>query len=188
METGFFPSHPRHSCALSLERWAFCWLNDWNERDCALLCPTLCHPLDCSPLGSSVHGISQARRLEEVAISFSRASLQPGIRPHLLRLLHCRWILYPLSQRGSPFCCILLKSTHKVSPRPCTLWGVVCKGLFALWSLEEFGGLADLTGLLCLPLTDQLGSPGGQVTDLSLSLSIKMKVTMKISHLALCSL
>ena len=35
------------------------------------LCPTLCNPMDCSPLGSSVHGISQARILEQVAISFS---------------------------------------------------------------------------------------------------------------------
>ena len=34
------------------------------------LCPTLCDPMDCSPPGSSVHGISQARILEWVAISF----------------------------------------------------------------------------------------------------------------------
>ena len=31
-------------------------------------CPTLCDPMDCSPRGSSVHGISQARILEWVAI------------------------------------------------------------------------------------------------------------------------
>ena len=37
-------------------------------------CPTLCDPLDCSPPGSSVHGILQARILEWVAISFSRGS------------------------------------------------------------------------------------------------------------------
>ena len=35
-------------------------------------CPTLCHPMDCSPPGSSVHRILQARILEWVAISFSR--------------------------------------------------------------------------------------------------------------------
>ena len=40
-------------------------------------CPTLCDPMDCSPLGFSVHGISQARILEWVAISFSRRSSQP---------------------------------------------------------------------------------------------------------------
>ena len=39
-------------------------------------CPTLCDPMDCSPPGSSVHGILQARILEWVAIPFSRASSQ----------------------------------------------------------------------------------------------------------------
>ena len=37
-------------------------------------CMTLCDPMDCSPPGSSVHGILQARILEWVAISFSRGS------------------------------------------------------------------------------------------------------------------
>ena len=37
----------------------------------AQLCPTLCDPMDCSPSGSSVHRILQARILEWVAISFS---------------------------------------------------------------------------------------------------------------------
>ena len=35
-------------------------------------CLTLCDPMDCTPPGSSVHGIFQARILECVAISFSR--------------------------------------------------------------------------------------------------------------------
>ena len=37
-------------------------------------CPTLCNPMDCSPPGSSVHGIFQAKILEWVAISFSGGS------------------------------------------------------------------------------------------------------------------
>ena len=37
-------------------------------------CLTLLQPIDCSPPGSSVHGIPQARILEWVAISFSRGS------------------------------------------------------------------------------------------------------------------
>ena len=36
-------------------------------------CPTLCDPIDGSPLGSTVPGILQARTLERVAISFSNA-------------------------------------------------------------------------------------------------------------------
>ena len=43
-------------------------------------CPTLCDPMDCSPPGSSVHGLLQARTLEWVAISLFRASSWPGDR------------------------------------------------------------------------------------------------------------
>ena len=44
---------------------------DW-EHACSVtqLCLALCNPVDCSPPGSSVDGISQARILEWVAISF----------------------------------------------------------------------------------------------------------------------
>ena len=40
-------------------------------------CQTPCDPVDCSPWGSSVHGIFQAGILEWVAISSSRGSSQP---------------------------------------------------------------------------------------------------------------
>ena len=40
------------------------------------LCPSLCDPMDCSPPGSSVHGILQARILEWVAMPSSRGSSQ----------------------------------------------------------------------------------------------------------------
>ena len=43
-------------------------------RSISQSCPTLCNPLDCSPSRSSVHGISQARILQWVAISYSRGS------------------------------------------------------------------------------------------------------------------
>ena len=43
-------------------------------------CPTLRDPMDCSPPGSSVHRISQARILECVAMPFSRGSSQPKDR------------------------------------------------------------------------------------------------------------
>ena len=41
-------------------------------------CPALCDPEDYSPPGSSVHGISQARILEWVAISYSRVGFRGG--------------------------------------------------------------------------------------------------------------
>ena len=40
-------------------------------------CLTLCDPVDCSPPGSSVHGISQSRILQWVATSFCRVSFRP---------------------------------------------------------------------------------------------------------------
>ena len=43
----------------------------------AQLCLTLCNPMDCSPPGSSVHGILQVRILEWVAIPFPRGSSHP---------------------------------------------------------------------------------------------------------------
>ena len=50
-----------------------------------------CDPMDCSPSGSSVYGILQARILEWFAISFSRRIfLTQGSNPGLL---HCRQIL-----------------------------------------------------------------------------------------------
>ena len=44
------------------------------------LCPSLCDLMDCNQPGSSVHGISQARILEWVAISFSRGASWPRDR------------------------------------------------------------------------------------------------------------
>ena len=50
-----------------------------------VLCPTLCNPKDCSPPGSSVHGIFQARILEWVAVSNSMgSSLTQKVNPYLL--------------------------------------------------------------------------------------------------------
>ena len=42
-----------------------------HESEVAQSCPTLCDPMDCSPPGSPVHGIFQARVLEWGAIAFS---------------------------------------------------------------------------------------------------------------------
>ena len=50
-----------------------------------------CNPMDCSSSGSSLHGISQTRILEWVAISFSRDLPNLGIASGLM---HCRQILY----------------------------------------------------------------------------------------------
>ena len=86
-------------------------------------CPILCHPMDCLP-GSSVHGISQARILEWVAISFSRGSSQPRDRTRVCctgrRILyHCAiWEQTGVGERN------LTKMTDILtgSPPPGSIW------------------------------------------------------------------
>ena len=51
-----------------------------SESELAQSCPTLSDPMDCSPPGSSVHGIFQARVLEWGATPSSRDLSSPGIR------------------------------------------------------------------------------------------------------------
>ena len=50
-----------------------------NESEVTQSCPTLSNPMDCSPPGSSVHGIFWARVLEWGAIAFSNLHLQSHI-------------------------------------------------------------------------------------------------------------
>ena len=50
-----------------------------DARSITESCPTLCDTMDCSPPGSSVHGLSQARILEWVAISSSSGSFPPRV-------------------------------------------------------------------------------------------------------------
>ena len=69
----------------------------------AWLCLPLCDPKDCSPPGSSIHGIFQTRILDWVAISSSRGSSWPsgrpeGSNPSLPRLLTRQESSLPLSQ------------------------------------------------------------------------------------------
>ena len=76
---------PQYICAiyanLTLPVTGCFWPSFYRYLDsCCLVpmsCLTLCDSTNCSPPGSSVPGISQARILEWVAISFSRGSSQP---------------------------------------------------------------------------------------------------------------
>ena len=87
----------------------------------ALSCLTLCNPLDCSPPGSCVHGILQARILEQVSMPF------PGIQTHIA-LRKCRQSrskktdvvrnLYMASHSASFQLCDLGLSNHLPYLRP----------------------------------------------------------------------
>ena len=63
---------------------------------------TLCNPVDCSPPGSSVRGILQARMLEWVAMPSSRGSSSPGDQTHVWYLLHWQVGSLPLVPPGKP--------------------------------------------------------------------------------------
>ena len=66
-------------------------------------CQTLWDPMDCSPPGSSIHGILQARILEWVAIPFSRGSFWPRDQTCVSRIAG-RFFFFSnrLSHQGSP--------------------------------------------------------------------------------------
>ena len=68
-------------------------MSEWVS-EVTQLCPTLCDPMDCSLPGSSVHGISQARVLEWVAISFSRGPSRPRGRTKVSRIVGRRFTLW----------------------------------------------------------------------------------------------
>ena len=78
----------------------------YAECVCAKLlqsCPVLCIPMDCSPPGSSVHGILQAGILEWVAIPSSKGSSQSRDRTHI-SYVSCidRLVLLPLASPQKP--------------------------------------------------------------------------------------
>ena len=74
--------HSTLTCSLLFPCCYFCEINQTLPCVCmyVLSYPTLFGPMDCSPPGSSVHGIFLARILECVAISYPRGSSQPRDR------------------------------------------------------------------------------------------------------------
>ena len=66
-------------------------------------CPTLCNPKNCSPPGSFVHGVLQARILKWVAMPSSRGSSWPTDRTCVSHV-SCigRWVLYQWRHLGTP--------------------------------------------------------------------------------------
>ena len=89
--------------------WSWWWLLPMALKEvslgvCVYLCmlshDLSCDPMDCSPPGSSVHGVFQAVTLEWVAISLSRGIFPTqGSNPHLL---HSQADSLPLPHQGIP--------------------------------------------------------------------------------------
>ena len=101
-----------------------------SESEVAQSCLTLCDPMDCSPPGSSVHGILQARILEWGAISFSRGSSQPRDQTRVSHIAGRRFILWATREglwpgNGGG-------DKNMACPQDAVSWGQACK-----WQLEE---------------------------------------------------
>ena len=119
---------------------------------------TLCNPMDCSPPGSSVHEILQARILEWAAVSSPGNLLNPG-------LLHCRQILYHLRHQGNPkiyskscfykyFILIIPNSYSR-------FWEIF---YLAFWKKPHFKDAFDKTPLPCLHVSAMMAGPSQKKT------------------------
>ena len=132
-------------------------------------CPTLYKPRECTPLGSSVHGILQARILEWVLCPPQGDLPTQGLNPYLLCLLHWQEGSSPLIPPAKPWTYALFinKSQAQTSSQVKSLdhnhisaWTQTpCFGLLAVLSLRA--RLASLAHSMqihacCPPLTAHL--------------------------------
>ena len=90
----FFPSSKNEISFTLLSTLSLLYRETESESEVSQSCPTFCDPVDCSPPGSSVHGILWARILEWVAISKS----------NIIHIFHCfslKWLCfwYPFTPR-----------------------------------------------------------------------------------------
>ena len=136
-----------------------------SESELAQLCPTLSDPTDCSPPGSSVHGIFQARVLEWVTFAFSRNphnhSLKALFSPRIIQnirglcfFLHCcGWDL--VVRMGFPG-----GSDGKESACNEGDWGSISLGRLRSWEDPLEKGMATHSSILAwnIPWTEE---PGG---------------------------
>ena len=119
--------HPSPECLSSSE----------IEHVCAQSCPTLCTSKDCSPPGSSVHGISQARIVKLVAISSSSGSSRSKDQTHISCVASRFFTAEP---RGSPLrlrlCVYWIVTLHPSQPLEVTVLLSVSMNLTSLGEKE----------------------------------------------------
>ena len=95
-------------------------------------CPTLCDPMDCSPLDSSVHGIFQARILEWVVMPSSRGSSLPRDRAHIACHLHWQVRSSPLAPPEKP------QSFHTISfQNIVAIMNIILPRVIGSWSTND---------------------------------------------------
>ena len=89
---------------------------------------TLCDPMDCSPPGSSIHGILQARIVEWVAISFFRGSSPPRNQTQVSCILGRRFTIWvtrevPLINKEMQIKPIV---RYHLTPKYVQIWYKIC--------------------------------------------------------------
>ena len=136
-----------------------------------------CNPMDCNLPGSSVHGISQARMLEWIAISFSRESF--WLRDWTCVSCMGRQFLYELSYKGSPRILKWVADPFFCGsswPRNWTGFSCIAGGFFTNWAIREANTIPLVNAVavkprqlhltLCNPM-DCLGHQGPLPMDFS---------------------
>ena len=87
---------------------------NWNYKVLvAQSCITLCGPMDCRPLGYSVHRIFQARILKWVAISFSRGSSWSRDQTHVLCIVGRFFTIWATGEANE-----IVRSMSQAPPQP----------------------------------------------------------------------
>ena len=124
-------------------------------RSVAQSCPTLCDPMDCSPPGSSVHGIFQARILEWVATSFFRESSQTRNQTHVSCFAGES---LPLCHLGSPVSGV--QHSNSVM-HACVLCRFSCVQLFATLSTSSLPG-SSVHGILQVIILEWVAMPSSK--------------------------
>ena len=109
----------KHHCAFGMQ---------WVCVKSLQSCPTLCEPMDCSPPGSSVHGILQTRILERVAMSSSRGSSWPMNWAHVSDISWTGgWVFLLPAPPGKPWSAIIFCKFRLLN-----------KNYFYTWKIEKY--------------------------------------------------
>ena len=110
------------SCYKPITAFSFLLLKSEVKALVAQSCPTFCYLMDCSPLGSSVHGILSARILEWVAIPFSRESFWTRDQTWVSFIAGRFFTIWAIKESPFPFLKCKLITPREDSPdRPPTI-------------------------------------------------------------------
>ena len=110
-----------------------------SEREVAQSCPTLSDPMNCSPPGSSVHGICQARVLESGVIAFS---VSLSISDQTIPFHHpVVWLKDPAQWKVLHLCISILTPGLLVVVKNSSIWtwfkGGLCAGCRATYWFQK---------------------------------------------------